>query len=68
MEISAPITLAKLPRANMHDGTQMGTVYAVRDGIKRRRKEICVAVDGDTVSLYEVSLFSMHLPHMELTV
>ncbi|KAJ9613203.1 hypothetical protein H2200_003144 [Cladophialophora chaetospira] len=53
MDISDPIFLAKLPRSKKQDGFHFGTVYAVRNGLKKRRKEICAAVDGDSLSLYE---------------
>ncbi|KAH0834410.1 hypothetical protein FOPE_03563 [Fonsecaea pedrosoi] len=57
MEISTPHVLARLPRPARHDANpRFGTVYAVRDGLKKRRKEICVAVDGDSLGLYEVPL------------
>ncbi|OAP65765.1 hypothetical protein AYL99_01737 [Fonsecaea erecta] len=55
MEISTPQVLARLPRPARQDAvTRFGTVYAVRDGLKRRRKEICVGVDGNSLGLYEV--------------
>lgn len=56
MEITAPHVLAKLPRTSKPDATSFfGNVYGVRDGaVKKRRKEICVAVDGDSLSIYEV--------------
>jgi hypothetical protein len=55
MEITAPHILAKVPRSTKPDAaTSFGNVYTVRDGLKKRRKEICVAVDGDSLSLYEV--------------
>ncbi|KIY01673.1 uncharacterized protein Z520_01810 [Fonsecaea multimorphosa CBS 102226] len=55
MEISTPQVLARLPRPARQDAvTRFGTVYTVRDGLKRRRKEICVAVDGDSLGLYEI--------------
>ncbi|EXJ84822.1 hypothetical protein A1O3_05495 [Capronia epimyces CBS 606.96] len=55
MEITAPHLLAKLPRTTKPDATtSFGNVYVVRDGVKKRRKEICVAVDGDSLSVYEV--------------
>ncbi len=34
--------------------THFGSVFTVRDGVKRRRKEICAATDGDSLSIYEV--------------
>lgn len=55
MELSSPIALAKLPRPGGQDGFHFGTVHAVRDGVKKRRKEICAAIDGDSLGLYEVA-------------
>lgn len=55
MEISAPHALVRLPRTTRPDAaTYFGCVCAVREGMKRRRKEICAAVDGDSISIYEV--------------
>ncbi|KAL2406444.1 hypothetical protein ABEF95_015514 [Exophiala dermatitidis] len=55
MELTAPIVLAKLPRTTKPDATtEFGNVYSVRDGVKKRRKEICIAIDGDSLSIYEV--------------
>ncbi|EXJ94444.1 hypothetical protein A1O1_02840 [Capronia coronata CBS 617.96] len=55
MEITAPHLLAKLPRTTKPEtAVSFGSVYALRDGLKKRRKEICVAVDGDSLNLYEV--------------
>ncbi|KIX04268.1 uncharacterized protein Z518_05135 [Rhinocladiella mackenziei CBS 650.93] len=55
MEITAPHLLVKLPRATRPDAAILfGSVHAVRKGAKRRRKEICAAVDGDSLSIYEV--------------
>ncbi|KIW64026.1 hypothetical protein PV04_08987 [Phialophora macrospora] len=54
MDVSAPISLARLPRASRPDGIHFGAVHAMRNGLKKRRKEICAAVDGDSVGLYEI--------------
>jgi len=52
---AAPHLLAKLPRTTRPDAaTYFGNVCAVHDGLKRRRKEICAAIDGDSISIYEV--------------
>jgi len=60
MEISAPHLLARLPRNARSDAsTQFGSVYALRDGVKRRRKEICAAIDGDSLSIYEVRVLDL---------
>ena len=56
MDISAPISLTRLPRPSKPDGVRTGTVYGVRNGLKKRRKEICTATDGDSLSLYEVPM------------
>ncbi|EXJ75270.1 uncharacterized protein A1O5_01966 [Cladophialophora psammophila CBS 110553] len=55
MEISTPHVLSRLPRPAKPDATtRFGTVYSVRSGLKKRRKEICVAVDGNSLGLYEI--------------
>ncbi|KIW21104.1 hypothetical protein PV08_01683 [Exophiala spinifera] len=54
MEISAPHPLVRLPRVARPDAaTHIGPVFTVRDGVKRRRKEICAAVDGNSLNIYE---------------
>ncbi|KAK5560901.1 hypothetical protein LTR46_001210 [Exophiala xenobiotica] len=54
MEIYAPQPLVRLPRTTKVDATtHFGSVFTVRDGVKRRRKEICAATDGDSLSIYE---------------
>ncbi|KAK6381244.1 hypothetical protein LTS17_004301 [Exophiala oligosperma] len=54
MEISAPHPLVRLPRTARPDAaTHVGPVFTVRDGSKRRRKEICAAVDGNSLNIYE---------------
>lgn len=55
MEVTAPNLLIRLPRATRPDAaTRFGPVWSLRDGVKRKRKEICAAVDGDSLSVYEV--------------
>jgi hypothetical protein len=57
MDIAKPILLAKLPRSSRSDAvTSFGPVHSVRDGAKKRRKEICTATDGNSLSVYEVRL------------
>ncbi|KIW60636.1 hypothetical protein PV05_00837 [Exophiala xenobiotica] len=54
MEIYAPQPLVRLPRTTKVGATtHFGSVFTVRDGVKRRRKEICAATDGDSLSIYE---------------
>lgn len=55
MEVSQPVLLARLPRSPLEDGRiRTGQVYGVRAGQKRKRSEICTAVDGESLNLYEV--------------
>ncbi|KAK5044612.1 hypothetical protein LTR84_010626 [Exophiala bonariae] len=56
MEIIPPHPLAKLPRSTRPDAIpQFAVVSASRQGIRRRRQEICAAIDGDSLSLYELN-------------
>jgi hypothetical protein len=55
MDISAPTLLARLPRTNKPGNIRFGQVFALRNGLKKRRKEICAAVDGNSLNVYEVS-------------
>lgn len=60
MEISGPHLLVRLPRTARPDAsTNIGSVYALRGGLKRRRKEICAAIDGDSLSIYEVQDYNL---------
>jgi hypothetical protein len=56
MEVAGPKILATLPR-NPQGPTDIkfGTVWGWRSGVKRKRYEICAAVDGNCVNIYEVS-------------
>jgi hypothetical protein len=57
MDIAIPVLLARLPRSSKSDAvTSFGPVYSVRDSVKKRRKEICSATDGNSLSVYEVRL------------
>lgn len=56
MEISEPVVVAKLPRLQVESGRNLfSTVYSLKNGVKRKRQEICAAVDGDSINIYEVS-------------
>jgi hypothetical protein len=56
MEIKQPVVLAKLPRS-LQDTNQhkYGPVYGLTAGVKRKRHEVAIAIDGISVNLYEVS-------------
>lgn len=58
MEIGEPAVLAKLPRAGLSgDGqTSFCQVYGIRDGRRKKRHEICAAVDGNSISIFEVRI------------
>ena len=56
MEIFPPVILARLPKPiSQHGKVRFGPVWSVRDGVKRKRQEICSAVDGHSVNAYSVS-------------
>lgn len=57
MEISKPQLLSKLPRAGLGDQarSKFCQVKGISDGRTRKRNEVCAAVDGDSVNVYEVS-------------
>lgn len=56
MDISEPVTLARLPRSPQKSSeVRFGPVWASRSGVKRKRHEICAAVEGTSVNIYEVS-------------
>lgn len=57
MEITPPQSLVKLPRSTRpNTAIQFAIVLSNRQGTRRRRKEICAAIDGDSLSIYEVIL------------
>lgn len=56
MEISQPSVLTRLPHTSGITGRILfAQVHGVRNGIKRKRQEICAVIDGNSVSIYEVS-------------
>lgn len=54
--VHKPYVLATLPRPLHHTGGRIVAreVYAQRDGVKKRRTELVVGVDGETASIYDV--------------
>lgn len=58
MAVQAPSVLAQLPKPlEISEGqTQFAPVLGHVGSRKRKRHEIAVAVDGETVNLYNVSL------------
>ncbi|KAK4935215.1 hypothetical protein LTR66_015484, partial [Elasticomyces elasticus] len=58
MDISEPVLLTKLPRAGL-DGngdTKFAQVYGVAaDGKRRKRNEICVATDGNSITVHDAT-------------
>lgn len=55
MEISEPAELASIPSSHVGNGKKFYTqVYGLVGGRKRKRQEISVAVDGDSINIYEV--------------
>lgn len=59
MEIGEPSLLTKLPRAGiLGDGrTRFCQVYGIRDGQRKKRHEICAAIDSNSINIYEVGGF-----------
>lgn len=56
MDLQYPSVLASLPRP-LHASTgktRIGEVYSLADAKKRKRYEVTVAVDGETVNIYNV--------------
>lgn len=55
-KVHKPYVLATLPRPLHHTNRRIvaQAVYAQRDGVKRRRTELAVGVDGETASIYDV--------------
>lgn len=56
MEIGAACALAKIPRPGLvgNGEARFCQVYGVRDQQKRKRHEICAAIDGNSLNIYEV--------------
>ncbi|KEF54101.1 uncharacterized protein A1O9_09896 [Exophiala aquamarina CBS 119918] len=56
MEIHPPHVLAKLPRSTKVDAiSHYAVVQTSRQGIRRRKREICAAIDGDSLSIFELN-------------
>lgn len=55
MEVKQPVVLARLPRS-LQDTSQPkhGPVYGLTRGQKRKRHEVSIAIDGNSVNLYDV--------------
>jgi len=56
MEIGEPAVLARLPRAGLtgEGQTKFCQVYGIRAQQKKKRHEICAAVDGNSLNIFEV--------------
>ena len=55
MEVSELIPLARLPKSPQgSERVTFGPVVGCRNGVKRRRHEICASIDGNCVNIYEV--------------
>lgn len=56
MDIGEPTLLAKLPRAGPSEegSRKFAQVYGVRDGKIKKRNEICAAIDGNSLNVFEV--------------
>jgi len=55
-EIKQPVVLARLPRPLLENSQhKYGPVYGLTAGQKRKRHEVSIAIDGNSVNLYEVS-------------
>lgn len=57
--IHKPYVLATLPRPLDHTAGNIVAkeVYGQRDGQRRKRTELAVGIDGEAVSIYDVSIF-----------
>jgi hypothetical protein len=56
MEIKQPVVLARLPRPLLENSHhKCGPVFGQTAGLKRKRHEVSIAIDGNSVNLYEVS-------------
>lgn len=56
MEFGEAVVLAKLPRAGLtgEGQTRFCQVYGIRDAARKKRHEICAAVDGNSLNVFEV--------------
>lgn len=54
--IHKPYVLATLPRPLDHTGGSIVAreVYGQRDGVRKRRTELAVGIDGEAASIYDV--------------
>ena len=55
MEIGEPVALTKLSKPLQNGGrVHFGSIWAVHGQTKKRRHEICTAIDGDSLNIHEV--------------
>ena len=56
--MEAPYTIASLPKPldSTNGRTQAAPVYGFRESRKRKRHEVTVGVDGESVNIYNVIL------------
>lgn len=56
MDIGEPSVLLRLPRSPQGTtNTRFGLTWGLRGGVKRKRHEVCTAVEGVGVNIYDVS-------------
>jgi hypothetical protein len=59
MEICPPVGIARLPKPFGENAKcSFGPVWGLKkdSGDKKKRQEICAAIDGDSVNVYNVSV------------
>jgi len=68
MEIEQPVVLARLPRPLQENSQhKYGHVFGLNAGQKRKRHEVSVAIDGNSINIYEVRSFKFLLgPHLHV--
>lgn len=61
--MESPYTIASLPRPldNVHGETHVARVFGLRGSKKRKRHEVAVAVDGESLNIYDVRLSSSQI-------
>jgi len=60
MEIEEPALLAKLPRAGFQGNGNIGfgQVYGLQNDQRKKRQEMCAAIDGNSINIIEVRVLN----------
>lgn len=62
LEIGSPNAFAALPRPASQGHVWAEAVYTAHRSKKRKRSEVAIAIDGESVNVYDVSPWGLRFP------